>query len=361
MNLHVNTRELLKTLQNTLYFQSTNHKENRFFSNFSITKEGIFIESISSEFRYIGKICSTGEYREINFKINISYLVDFLMTVESEVVELSFLKNILIIKDRNRVFKEALHESKKEIFKKENKDKNKKIKLRTLQLMNRLSFSIDKKCLTMVLELISVRRIHNSKYEARATNGFILSKIEIEEEGFDLEELLISKFALQCLLKTFSNESKINFSDDGSYYCFSSEFDELKIRKVEVEYINLNNIIPKKYESSFKIKKDELILFLNSIVKLKNDITPVVSMVAKGSYITLKNHNSLDVELKQSIRIDTQVNFEAHFNGRYLLDIVKNSKCEELKFSLNNTLSPFSISEVSKDEVCESILLPMRA
>ncbi|MGN1051068.1 MAG: DNA polymerase III subunit beta [Acutalibacteraceae bacterium] len=138
----------------------------------------------------------------------------------------------------------------------------------------------------------------------------------------------------------------------GSFYVIS--------RLIEGTFIDYNSTIPKNTSTEVVVKTRELTDSVERMSLLANDKIPSpVKCTFSGENINLTCKTSMgkanDVISAPVIGEDVEIGF----NNRYLLDALKNAETDEVKLTLNGSLSPMVVKPL-KDDNFLYLVVPMR-
>jgi DNA polymerase-3 subunit beta len=195
-----------------------------------------------------------------------------------------------------------------------------------------------------------------------ATDSYRLAEATVMDTKHNIN-LLVPISATQELLRIVSDfEGEVNITHDEQQVLFSVGDVELVARLIDGKYPNYASLIPKKFETSAKLLKSELL-----------NITKVSSLFARenAGSITLEvnehdqtlNIHSIASQLGENIA-STKGVIEGEgsitLNSRYLLDALHVMNGEDIVFSFNGKLEPSMLSD-PKDKEYIHVIMPLKS
>lgn len=203
--------------------------------------------------------------------------------------------------------------------------------------------------------------------EVCALDGYRLSLRSTEK--FDLESELIVNNKYIKILKTFlnkanKNEKTININLYEKFVKFTLSDTEITCMLMEGKYINYKSLLPSELTGNILSVKDkdelkeslELMLEVDkktSLVKLQADPEKNLTIEASGI------KNSLKDTLENSIYKNNNDRSLIAFNGKYLLDAIKNTNYENMTWCYVNNVTPMIICDNLNMNNLE-LVLPVR-
>ncbi|HBE77216.1 MAG TPA: DNA polymerase III subunit beta [Firmicutes bacterium] len=135
----------------------------------------------------------------------------------------------------------------------------------------------------------------------------------------------------------------------GSGITFSS-------RLVEAQFPRYEQVVPKEFNGTVVINKDEFVAALERTALVSNSIK--ISISEKGMIITAKEPDK--GRSYEEIPLDfTGIEIEIGFNGRFLLDFLKSVEDEKIIFKYNQDQKPTLLQAQGKDEYFY-IVMPLK-
>jgi DNA polymerase-3 subunit beta len=124
------------------------------------------------------------------------------------------------------------------------------------------------------------------------------------------------------------------------------------------QFPDVERVIPSKLAYQFSIHREELMALLRQISLFTSEISSSVRFTFETGQLHLSAESRDIGEGRVSMPVDfTGPRFEIAFNPYYLLDILRHSKEETVRFGLNDPHNPGLITDSSQ---AQFVLMPMR-
>ncbi|AJC15470.1 DNA polymerase III subunit beta [Pandoraea sputorum] len=205
--------------------------------------------------------------------------------------------------------------------------------------------------------------VEGEKIEAVATDGHRLAycNTTIAGEKFARQEVIIPRktiLELQRLLEDIDDPVQIDVAPSQVKFRFANV--ELVSKLVEGKFPDFNRVIPKGYNKSFVISREELHRSLQRAAIVTSDKFKGVRFLVSENQLKISANNTENEEAQEEIEIDyTGGSVDIGFNVTYLLDVLSNLKVEQVKVSLGDANSSALITLPDNDEF-KYVVMPMR-
>ncbi|QDH57836.1 DNA polymerase III subunit beta [Pandoraea pnomenusa] len=205
--------------------------------------------------------------------------------------------------------------------------------------------------------------VEGEKIEAVATDGHRLAycNTTIAGEKFARQEVIIPRktiLELQRLLEDIDDPVQIDVAPSQVKFRFANV--ELVSKLVEGKFPDFNRVIPKGYNKSFVISREELHRSLQRAAIVTSDKFKGVRFLVSENLLKISANNTENEEAQEEIEIDyTGESVDIGFNVTYLLDVLSNLKVEQVKVSLGDANSSALITLPENDEF-KYVVMPMR-
>ncbi|WP_374624543.1 DNA polymerase III subunit beta [Pandoraea sp.] len=205
--------------------------------------------------------------------------------------------------------------------------------------------------------------VEGEKIEAVATDGHRLAycNTTIAGQDFARQEVIIPRktiLELQRLLEDIDDPVNIDVAPSQVKFSFANV--ELVSKLVEGKFPDFNRVIPKGYNKSFVISREELHRSLQRAAIVTSDKFKGVRFLVSENLLKISASNAETEEAQEEIEIDfTGESVDIGFNVTYLLDVLSNLKVEQVKVSLGDANSSALITLPDNDEF-KYVVMPMR-
>ncbi|MDR3396983.1 MAG: DNA polymerase III subunit beta [Pandoraea sp.] len=205
--------------------------------------------------------------------------------------------------------------------------------------------------------------VEGEKIEAVATDGHRLAycNTTLEGEKFARQEVIIPRktiLELQRLLEDIDDPVQIDVAPNQVKFRFANV--ELVSKLVEGKFPDFNRVIPKGYNKSFVISREELHRSLQRAAIVTSDKFKGVRFLVSENLLKISANNTENEEAQEEIEIDyTGESVDIGFNVTYLLDVLSNLKVEQVTVSLGDANSSALITLPDNDEF-KYVVMPMR-
>lgn len=202
--------------------------------------------------------------------------------------------------------------------------------------------------------------IKDKTFNIVAIDGYRMA-IRKEEIDSDINSQFVVPGKTQNeILKLINDEENVNISIGQRHILFRIEEYSVISRLIEGTFLDYNSTIPKTAKTEVVINTRSLISSVDRMALLNNDkIQSPVRCNFSGNEIHLSCTSAVG---KANDKISTTIvgeDVEIGFNNKYLLDALRNVDTDEVKMTLNGSLSPMIITPVKGDSFV-SLVVPMR-
>ena len=199
-----------------------------------------------------------------------------------------------------------------------------------------------------------------------STDGHRLSKI-VRVVDADLSMLptdgaIIPRKGLSELKKVMDDPSDtVFFGVLESQAVFRSENEYLFIRLIDGVFPHFNRVLPKKNLNVARIDRDCMITSLRRVSIFAQSKTMGVRIgLDPDGVMSISSSSSELGNAHEELKVDYEgTKLEIGFNARYLLDCISSIQDKEIRFEMNDDLSP-GIIRTEEDEESFYVVMPMR-
>lgn len=205
----------------------------------------------------------------------------------------------------------------------------------------RVLYSVSNDPSKQVLTAINVQAKDNQLRFA-STDSHRLATFRITEPIENGLEINIPGESIQGIIKLLSKASSLNFEADNSLVKLETDQWVFISRLVEGQYPNYQQLIPQQFERETRINKSEFISALERVLIISEQRNGIVCIDILGDQIRL--YADVPDYGDSEEFVDCQNKGTAleklAFNGKYLMDAVKNTTGEAFKVETNSLTSP---------------------
>lgn len=205
------------------------------------------------------------------------------------------------------------------------------------------------------------QRYYIEKSRISAVDGFKLYTCNLSSFTEDKIDLSLTALKLMNDSKA-KGDVKIYTDKKINMYQFGNiTFGE---RKIDGEYLNIDNIIPKSYEIKFKADKKELyssLDFASGIINKDKKASVPAAFNITNSGVNIYC-NKADENFNEDINVDfeKQSELKIGFNVKFMLDAINCINSKNVCYEMGNHLAPIVIKEENNDNNELYIVLPVR-
>ncbi|XMD33436.1 MAG: DNA polymerase III subunit beta [Candidatus Karelsulcia muelleri] len=203
--------------------------------------------------------------------------------------------------------------------------------------------------------------IENNISNFVSTNSNFLVKYSIKDFSFNKEiRLIIPKKPLNILkynLNDTNNNVYISYNDLNTYFLFKTK--KMRCSIINGNYPNYKSLMNKKYNKILIINKNYFLNAIKRVTLFSNRLTYqiILNFSKKRSQIS-----SFDINYNNKAFEYLFCNYDGEpleivFNSKYLIEILSNINCEEIKFEMLNKNYSCRITPLMKNSKKEEILI----
>lgn len=206
-------------------------------------------------------------------------------------------------------------------------------------------------------ELFSIQR---EKLTVVALDGYRLAIIEKKVEAAKDIDIIVPAKTVGEAVKLFGEEDDVvHIAANRRFVVFSTQSYTVISRLIEGEFLDYKRVIPEGYKTRVVVDVRD---FINTIERASLIITERLKNPLRITFdgnITVRCQTALGKvvdELPAEIEGEP---VEIGFNNRYLLDALRNSRCDKLAFEISGPLSPVKVLPVDGGDFL-FLVLPVR-
>lgn len=178
-------------------------------------------------------------------------------------------------------------------------------------------------------------------------------------------EVVVPGKVLREIISLKEDDKNFEFLGNKKKIQFKINDDIITSRIIEGKFVNYLDVIPNSFKCEFKVMKNSILSSLEranllTINDMKSKMNTIKLMVKDNNLIITCNSNEMGEIYEEIPVFKDGENIELGFNSRYLIEMIKNVKCEELNIKLGGALSPGIIEPAEKDNKRFYLILPVR-
>jgi DNA polymerase-3 subunit beta len=198
---------------------------------------------------------------------------------------------------------------------------------------------------------------------AVATDGHRLALAEVERDGATatpVEAIIPRKTVLELLRLLPDNEDPVRVQLAANQIKLGFGSIELVSKLVEGKFPDYGRVIPVGNGKIFDVGREALIGSLYRAAILTTDKFKGVRWVLGAGALKISANNADQEEAQEELEVDYSGDgVDIGFNVTYLLDVLGNLKCENVRFALGDALGSALISVPESDKF-KYVVMPMR-
>lgn len=209
--------------------------------------------------------------------------------------------------------------------------------------------------------------IKDKKINFVSSDTHRLCHVLIEEIETNVEswEAIVPSKSLKEVLYIANEEDKIEIYLTNNRILFKIKNVKIVSRLIEGKFVNYNQVIPKNFDTEINIIKK---VFLNSLerafILTRNELKSkfnIIKLKIKEKIMILSSKITEIGDIYEEIPIYLDgKELELGFNGKYLIEILKNIDSDEIKIKLNDSQSPGIITGNKENQKFIYLILPVR-
>ncbi len=198
-----------------------------------------------------------------------------------------------------------------------------------------------------------------------ATDGHRLAVAgtTLEKVSSDDISIIIPIKALNELSKILSVEEKssVRLMVEETQVIFKVGSTIIVSRLIEGPFPDYDRVIPKEVNQKITLSRDELTHVIRRVSLLANQKTCSIKFILKHDEMEIVAKNPEAGEAKELLKINYQGDFiKLGYNYRYLLDVLKCIKSENIIFEITQPLNPAVVRPESEIENYLYVIMPMK-
>lgn len=217
-----------------------------------------------------------------------------------------------------------------------------------------------------LLEAISFI-IQENTCDVVCLDGYRLALNILDCESTDNFKISISATKLKSILKDVSTneDDKVELKTNGRYTLIQSGDINIFIREIEGNLAPYKKLLEKIYDYEITVNTEEIASNINSSMMATSKDNKIVKLIIKPEESVIEFNSKGDIISEFVDEMDVMFNMtnycmlEIAFNATYLVDLINNIKCQNLKLFLKDSTSPVYI-EAEDNEKDRYLLLPVR-
>lgn len=187
-----------------------------------------------------------------------------------------------------------------------------------------------------------------------ATDGFRLSLQEMGEVKGEVpeESVVLPARALGEVMRVKTGEKiEMKILEETNQAVFVRDGVLFVTQVLDGEFPDYGKIIPDKQETSVKVAREELEEAVDVAQVFAKDNSNVVRWEIKEGMIVMSSESPEQGKNTSEVEVEMEgEGGEIAFNGRFLLDFLRNSEVEMVEFEMSDSLSPGSFQEEGNEE-----------
>ena len=201
-----------------------------------------------------------------------------------------------------------------------------------------------------------------SMLEFVATDGHRLGYVNNTlQDSTEDTQFIVPRKAVQELIKLLEeDESPVEIKKGDTQVSFGLGSIELTTKLVEGTFPDYQRVIPKGYEKSFSIKREDLLHALQRAAVLANEKFRGVRWVLSDNLLRVACTNADQEEAEEELAIKYSHDpMDIGFNINYLIDVLNNTKVEEINCAVADENSSMLIT-IPGNESFKYVVMPMK-
>jgi len=206
---------------------------------------------------------------------------------------------------------------------------------------------------------------------AVATDGHRLALCEVSQESPSatgsggaaagrIEAIIPRKTILELMRLLPDSEEPVRVRMAPSQVRFGFGAIELISKLVEGRFPDYQRVVPSGNSKTFSIGREDLMHALQRAAILTTDKFKGVRVVLAPGSLKISSTNADQEEAQEELEVDYGgEGLDVGFNVAYLLDVLTNLKCEQVRFALGDALGSALVSMVDSEKF-KYVVMPMR-
>jgi DNA polymerase-3 subunit beta len=216
------------------------------------------------------------------------------------------------------------------------------------------SVSEDKPILTGIL-----LELENDKLKMVALDGYRLAiRQERIQSGEDIKEVVVPSRSMREIARILPEEEEtVKLFAGDNLVALRCGDTEIATRVLQGDYVKYKNILPAEHTTRLIINKLD---FLNSLerasILARQSKTNLVNLSIDGDLMTITSDSEVGKAREEVAMSLTGKGLDISFNSRYLLDVLKEVKDDEIVLDMKTNISPCMIHPVQGDSYLYLVL-----
>ena len=195
-----------------------------------------------------------------------------------------------------------------------------------------------------------------------ATDGRRLSMIKNEIDIKLKEKLgvIIPNKAIQELNLILGDEGNISIACSANQIFFKTDNITLSSRLIDGQFPNYEQVIPSKCDKKVLLKTDRFLQSLRRVSILASEKSNSIKFSLEPNTITISANTPELGEARDEFDVDySGEKLQVAYNGKYVMDVLKNLGSEDTQLELNQPLSP-GVFRPAKDDNYTNVIMPIK-
>ncbi len=300
-----------------------------------------------------------------NFIIKPNYLINILKKIDSDFINLEYVKenNKIIIKTNNlKMELNTINESEFPKIDIENLGDKIIIPIKELKSkIHEIIFASDSDNKRMILNGVNFN-FNGKQIFITATDSYRLAHSEIIwKNNFNFNFTILAKVINDVLKILNSDSGNLILYVNPTYIVINYNTLSLKIKKIQGDFPNVQSLIPEKFSTELIVDTKEINKIINRMEILNvNNISTILLNISEQK-VNIRNNQSEIGYIEESL-LNYKFNgkpLEISFNLKFLKDAINAFDTKKIVIRLNNHTKPALITSIEKDWM-KQLILPIR-
>ncbi len=216
------------------------------------------------------------------------------------------------------------------------------------------SVSEDKPILTGIL-----LEMNRKTFRMVALDGYRLAiRQENIQSGTDTREVVVPSRSMREIARILPEEEQTVklYASDNLVTIICGDI-EIATRVLQGDYVKYRNILPTEHTTRIIVNTQSLLSSLErASIMARQSKTNLVNLSIDGGIMTITSDSEVGKAREEVDIMLTGKNLDISFNSRYLLDVLKEVRDDEIVLDMNTNISPCMIHPVSGDSFLYLVL-----
>lgn len=196
-----------------------------------------------------------------------------------------------------------------------------------------------------------------------ATDGHRLTMVERKLEGdFKLKRgVIIPKKGLLELKRLLGEEleggAELGFVEGAGV--FRRPGLTMLMRLIDGHFPDYQHVLPKESEKVVRLGRQRFLETLKRVSLLSQDQSHTVKIELADGILRISSQNPDLGEAREELPVETKGTMQVGFNARYIIDVLQVITTDEIRFELNDELSP-GVLKPQGDDGYTAVIMPVR-